>query len=165
MNPFTFEEQVFSQNGYSIELMEKAVPLEFFIKPDWITFDTYERKKHQLKLYDENKTQIYLNEIWLEEFGDELQVGFHISRILDHEEGNFLSNTIFYPDGKNSVNFEREQFAIFDSNHQEIEVKQIGASESSFSLGIDKKQLPRIKNGFYVKYTGMNLYQYEKDLS
>ena len=52
---------------------------------------------------------------------------------------------------------------LYDHNKSKIGRGQIGfGPDSDFSFGVDPDEQAKIKNGFYVRYTGMIVYEYTR---
>ncbi|MDQ0899939.1 hypothetical protein [Paenibacillus sp. V4I7] len=156
---------VFLNKKYVIKEINNPVPFEFFINPQWIPFDTTKPKNINLNLITTNNTTIVLQQIWNRgEFGKDIYFSFHVKYHPFINQGDFLSNKIFTSDGDYRDNISFDHFTISDLNHKAINISQIGEGPNSdFSFGINSDQFNEIRNGFYLTYSGMVLYEYEKN--
>jgi hypothetical protein len=80
---------------------------------------------------------------------------------LNYIDGEFLYNVIFNEDGTFTSNSNANDFLVFNTESESINKGQKGIGPSSaFSFGIQPEEYDKIRNGFYVNYTGMILYSY-----
>ncbi|WP_308635717.1 hypothetical protein [Paenibacillus silvisoli] len=158
------QEKILDANGYVVKPLKDVQPIEIFIKPEWIPFKSGERLKLDLKLMESDQTSIYLREVWNRgEFAHDIYFSFQTRYKLNQDKGAFISNYSYNPDGTISRGHQHSDFHLYDSNKNEIMVDETGAGPGSdFSFGVDEGQFKAIKDGFYIKYTGMHLYEYSK---
>jgi hypothetical protein len=156
-------DQVINREGYIIREIE-PVSLEIYIKPEWIPFDTTRPQKLNIKLLEKNNTIITLQQVVNRRgFADDIYFSFHTAYTMIKDQGIFLSNYRFNDDGSVSQNFSYNDFSIYDSSKKQIMLGETGAGPGSdFSFGVEKDQFEEIRDGFYVKYTGMISYEYSK---
>ncbi|KRF31658.1 hypothetical protein [Paenibacillus sp. Soil787] len=155
---------VFRNKEYLVKEIRNPVPIEIFIKPQWIPFDTTKPKNINLNMITMNNTTIELQQIWNRgEFAKDIYLSFHVKYRPFLKQGDFLSNKIFTSDGAFRDNISFDHFTINDIDHKVINIGQIGEGPNSdFSFGINSDQFKEIRNGFYLTYSGMVLYEYEK---
>lgn len=150
---------VLNRNGYSIELCKESVDLDFFIEPEWIPFDSDQPKKLNVTLYEVNNTEIILTEIWNR--GNDIYFTFDTSYHLDYKTGEFLYNSRINEDGTFTLSEGRNDLVVSDSMNEPVILGQTGLGPgSSFSFGVPTEEINKIRDGFYVKYSGMKLYTY-----
>lgn len=151
-----------SRQGYSLNVSRKTVDIELFIKPEWIPFSSNEEKNLNIILCEKNNTNIILTQVWNR--GNDIYFSFDTSYDLDYDEGEFLYNGIFNQDGTFSWNNDLDALSVYDRLNNPIEIGQTGLGPgSAFSFGIEPEQHNQIRDGFYVKYSGMTLYGYSKN--
>ena len=148
-----------SRKGYSLNIKKESIDVELFIKPEWISFNSNKPSSLNIKLCDKDDTNIILNQVWNR--GNDIYFSFDTSYNLNYTKGEFLYNGIFNEDGTFTWCSGPNDFLAYDLSHNKIEIGQPGyGPNSAFSFGINPEQYSRIKNGFYVKYSGMVLYEY-----
>jgi hypothetical protein len=147
------------RKGYSLSISKEAVNIELFIKPEWIPFNSNIPKNLNVKLSETNNSNIILDQVWNR--GNDIYFSFDTSYNLDYNKGEFLYNGIFNQDGTFSWNSNLDALSVYDSLNNTIKIGQTGfGPNSAFSFGIQPEQYDRIRDGFYVKYSGMTLYRY-----
>ncbi|RAP77224.1 hypothetical protein [Paenibacillus montanisoli] len=158
------QEKILGADGYKVKPLKDIQPIEIFIKPEWIPFKSGERLKLELKLIELENTTISLQEVWNRgKFANDIYFSFHTTYHLDQDRGTFISNYSYNNDGTISRNHNIDDYILYDSNHNEIIIGETGAGpDSDFSFGVESDQFKDIRDGFYIKYTGMHLYEYSK---
>jgi hypothetical protein len=150
---------VTSRKGYSLNIREESVVLELFIKPEWIPLDSNKPLNLNLKLYEKDNTNIILKQVWNR--GEDIYFSFDTSYNLNHTKGRFLYNGVFNEDKTFTTRSTPNDFFAYDLNLNTIKVGQTGYEpNSAFSFGIGQEQQAMIRKGFYVKFSGMILYEY-----
>lgn len=151
---------VIQRDGYSLALKSERLPIEIFIKPEWIAFGPDERKELKIKVFETNHTSIYLDQVWNR--GNDIYFSLHTTFEMNAAGGDFLYNGIFNEDGTfTTLNF--DDIVLYDTNKDNIGVGQTGnGPNADFSFGIEPQNQKLIQEGFYVKYSGFNLYEYAK---
>jgi hypothetical protein len=148
-----------SRKGYLLNTIKETVDMELFIKPEWIPFNSNKPKNLNVKLSERNNSNILLAQVWNR--GNDIYFSFDTSYNLDYNKGEFLYNGIFNQDGTFSWNSNFDALSVYDSLNNAIEIGQTGLGpNSAFSFGIEPEQYDKIRDGFYVKYSGMTLYRY-----
>ncbi|WP_178023816.1 hypothetical protein [uncultured Paenibacillus sp.] len=158
------QKDILDANGYLVSEITKNYPLEIFIKPEWIPLEDDKKLNLNVKLLEIENTTIYLQEVWNRgDFGDDIYFSFHTTYNLDSTEGRFLNNNVYNQDGSVSTDTSFDDFLIYDSKKNEIVIGETGTGPGSdFSFGVDESQFIEIRNGFYLNYSGMHLYEYSK---
>lgn len=156
-------DHVTRRDGYRLDTLQEQVPIEFFIKPEWIAFQPEERKNLDINLLQTHRTTILLDDVWNRgKFANDIYFSFHAAFNLKFRSGEFLYNGVFHENGSFSSPSPGE-ITIYDMNKNKISVGQHGYGPGAdFSFGISLEDRKRIENGFYVKYTGYILYHYSK---
>jgi hypothetical protein len=153
-------DNVTSRDGYALVNQQEQVPIEVFIKPEWIPFKPNEQKELYKKLLETHNTTILLNNVWNR--GNDIYFSFHAEFNMKYKAGEFLYNGIFNEDGTFSTPSPGE-ITIYDKDRNKIPLGQQGYGPGAdFSFGIQPQDQKRIQNGFYIKYTGYILYNYSK---
>ncbi|SFB04439.1 hypothetical protein SAMN05216312_103167 [Cohnella sp. OV330] len=154
---------VTSRDGYRLDMIQEQVPIEVFIKPEWIAFQPDERKDLEISLVQAHHTTILLDDVWHRgKFANDIYFSSHAVFNLKFKSGEFLYNGVFHENGSFSSPSPGE-ITIYDINKNKIPVGQLGFGPGAdFSFGISLEDQKRIENGFYVKYTGYMLYHYSK---
>lgn len=149
--------KVIDREEYSLSLETKQIPVELFIKPEWIAFNKDERKELTIDLLEMHNTNILLDNVWNR--GNDIYFSFATIFNMKYKEGEFLYNGFFNDDG--TFTSPLEEVKLYDKNMNEFPVGQTGTGpEASFSFGIQPEEQELIREGFYVKYNGFNLYRY-----
>ena len=148
-----------TSGNYRIIKEADQIDIHFFIKPEWIPFESKKPNKLNMVIAEKHNTKIILNEIWNQ--GDRIQFSFHSLYDLHNDNGKFLSNKMINDDGSytNSSLFSNYQL----TNLAEEKIILVGLTngpDSQFSFDIGSVDFDKIKIGFNVKYTAMNLYRY-----
>ncbi|MEK5057990.1 hypothetical protein BK126_06845 [Paenibacillus sp. FSL H7-0326] len=150
---------VINQDGYSLTLQVEQIPIEIFIKPEWITFNPEERKEQDIELLETYNTNLLLDDVWNR--GNDIYFSFKTTFNMKYKAGEFIYNGFFNDDG--TFTTPSAKVRLYDINMKEFSVGQTGTGpEASFSFGIRPEEQELISEGFYVKYDGYNLYAYSK---
>lgn len=150
---------VITRSGYTLALRQEPVPVELLVKPEWIANDPDERKEPKIALLERDNTTIVLDNVWNR--GSDIYFSFHTTFKMSRDNGSFLYNGLFRENG--SFSTAPVEVLLFDLDRNPIPVGQIGTGPGAdFSFGVDPKYKERIRDGFYVSYTGFNLYNYAK---
>ncbi len=153
---------VIARKHYSVTQADQSIELDLFIKPEWIPFDSNTPKELNVLLKETHNTKIILREVWNR--GDDIYFSFTTRYNLNFKKGEFLYNMILNESGTTTSNGTYHQIKLFDLNQVSVDHRGVGfGPNSDFSFGIDPDQQLRIKNGFYVRYTGMFLYGYSRE--
>ncbi|WJH35511.1 hypothetical protein N6H14_05710 [Paenibacillus sp. CC-CFT747] len=153
-------DNVTSRDGYTLVNQQEQVPIELFIRPEWIPFKPKEEKNINEKLYESHNTIIHLKNIWNR--GNDIYFSFQAEFNMKYKTGEFLYNGIFNEDGTFSSPSPGE-ITIYDKDRNKIPLGQQGyGPDAAFSFGVEPQFQNRIQNGFYIKYTGYILYNYSK---
>lgn len=151
--------KVIDRDGYSLSLETEQIPLEIFIKPEWIAFNQDERKELKIHLLEMHNTNILLDNVWNR--GNDIYFSFSTTFNMKYKAGELLYNGFLNEDG--TFTSPSGELKLYDKNMNELSVGQIGIGPgSSFSFGIQPEEQKLISEGFYVKYNGFNLYNYYK---
>jgi hypothetical protein len=150
---------VTSRDGYSLTLKQEQVPIEVYIKPDWISFNPDDGKELNIKLLEMHNTNINLDNVLNR--GNDIYFSFHSTFNMKYNNGEFLYNGLFNEDG--SFSSPTGEIIVYDKDRNKIPIGQIGYGPGAdFSFGIQPQDQKLIQNGFYVRYTGYILYDYSK---
>ncbi len=148
---------VSSSKGYTLK--SSAVDIEFFVKPEWIPFDSTKPKDINIKVCNQNETDIILTQVWNR--GNDIYFSFNTRYKLNYKEGQFLYSGLFLLNDSLTSNPNSSSLSLTTLNHEVIPIGQTGfGSDSSFSFGIEPNDYSKINDGFNVKYSGMYLYNY-----
>ena len=80
---------------------------------------------------------------------------------MKYKTGELLYNGFLNEDG--TFTSPSGELKLYDQNMNEFPVGQIGTGPgSSFSFGIQPEEQKLISEGFYVMYSGFNVYKYNK---
>lgn len=151
-----------NREGYSLNIRKEPVEIELFIKPEWIPFDSDKPKNYNVKVCENNNTDIILTQVWNR--GNDIYFTFDTSYHLNYKKGEFLYNGLFNDDGTFTSNNNTNDFLVYNLESESINLGQKGIGpNSSFSFGIQPEEYDKIRNGFYIKYSGMILYSYSLD--
>lgn len=154
-------QRVTDRKGYSLDIVTERVPIEIFVKPEWIAFGADERLDMNAKVLQMNQTHLYLESVINR--GNDIYFNFHAAFKMNRNNGEFLYNGIFNEDGTFNSPMMFNEIELFDVNRTKFNAGQIGTGpDADFSFGIGPDHYPLIQEGFYVKYTGYNLYRYFK---
>ena len=148
-----------NRKGYSLDVRKELIEIEVFIKPEWIPFNSDEPKNLNIKLCEKNNTDIILTQVWNR--GSDIYFSFDTSYYLNYKKGEFLYNGFFYEDGTFNSSSNINDFFVYDLGKESINIGQRGfGPNSAFSFGIEPDEYDKIRNGFYMKYSGLKLYSY-----
>ena len=148
-----------NREGYSLDIGNELIEIELFIKQEWIPFDSDKPKNLNVKVCEKNNTDIILTQVWNR--GDDIYFTFDTSYHLNYKNGEFLYNGYFNEDGTFTSNSNTNDFLVYNLENESINLGQKGfGPDSSFSFGIQPEEYDKIRNGFYLKYSGMILYSY-----
>ncbi|KOP67253.1 hypothetical protein AMS62_19865 [Bacillus sp. FJAT-18019] len=150
---------IIDRDGYSLTLESEQIPLEIFIKPEWIAFNQDERKELKVKVLKLYNTDIWLDNVWNR--GNDIYFSFTTSFNMNYKAGELMYNGFFNTNG--TFTTPSGEVRLYDKNLNEFTVGQTGTGpEAAFSFGIQPEEQKLISEGFYVKYNGYNLYVYSK---
>jgi hypothetical protein len=110
------------------------------------------------KLLELYSTNIFLNHI--ENTGNEIYFSFHITYSMDYNNGRFIYNGILNENGTFTFVTTYEELMLYNNNQTKIKEGQSGSNSRFISFGILPENFKYIKDGFYVEYSGFNLYEY-----
>lgn len=148
-----------NRDGYLLNMSNEPIEVELFIKPEWIPFDSEKPKNLNVRLCKKNNTQIILTQVWNR--GNDIYFTFDTVYDLDYDTGEFLYNGIFHEDGSFTANTNVSDLVIYNLERESISLGQKGfGPNSAFGFGLEPEEYDKIKNGFYIKYSGMILYSY-----
>lgn len=150
---------IINRKGYSLDVHKEPIEIEVFIKPEWIPFDTDEPKNLYVKLCEKYNTDFILTQVWNR--GNDIYFSFDTSYHLNYKKGELLYNGFFNEDGTFNTNSNINDFLVYDMENESINLGQRGfGPNSAFSFGIRPDEYNKIRNGFYMKYSGLILYSY-----
>lgn len=150
---------VIKLEGYSLSLKTEKIPVEIFIKPEWIAFNQDERKALNIKVLEISNTNIILDNVWNR--GNDIYFSFTTTYNMEYKAGEFLYNGLFNADGTFTTS--SGNMKLFDKNMNEFSVGQTGTGpKAAFSFGVQPEEQDFMSEGFYVKYNGYNLYSYSR---
>ena len=93
-------DNVTNRDGYSLINQQEQVPIEVFIKPDWIPFKPNERKELNVQLLKIHNTTIILDNVWNRgTSGNDIYFSIHAAFNMKYKAGEFLYNGLFNEDG------------------------------------------------------------------
>lgn len=155
-------DNVVERDGYTLNLIKSNETVEFYIKPEWIPFDSNKEKKFDIELTNKDNTNIILDEV--SNRGSDIYFNFDTTYNMIYKEGTFLYNGIFNDDGTFTTNGSYNDFYLYNKKGEQIGVGQTGyGPNSSFGLAISPENYNLIRDGFYVKYSGFYRYEYYKN--
>lgn len=155
-------ENVTKRDGYTLTLIKNNENVEFYIKPEWIPFDSTNEKEYDIELTNKNNTNIILDQVWNR--GSDIYFNFDTTYNMDYYQGSFMYNGIFNEDGTFSTSGSYTDYYVYNNNDKKIDVGQTGQGPNSmFGFAINPENYELIKDGFYVKYSNFNLYEYNKN--
>lgn len=153
---------VIDRDGYTLKKLKDDVAVELFIEPEWIPFHTNVEQKMDIILAENDNTNIHLVEVWNR--GNDIYFSFDTTYNLDYNRGKFLYNVLFNEDGSFTHSSSSHVFTLYTKDGVPIEWGQSGVGpNSAFGVAVDDSNYDLIKNGFYIKYSGFYLYEYEKN--
>ncbi|MFX3631475.1 MAG: hypothetical protein ACE3L7_20040 [Candidatus Pristimantibacillus sp.] len=86
-------DNVTSRDGYTLVNQQEQVPIELFIKPEWIPFKRNEEKTLNENLFESHNTIILLTNIWNRD--NDIYFSFHAKFNMKYKMEEFLYNGIF----------------------------------------------------------------------
>lgn len=147
------------RNGYSVNILKESIETDFFIKPEWIPFDSGKTNNLKVKVCTKNNTDIILTQVTNND--DNIYFSFDTSYHLNYNKGEFLYNELINEDDTFTSDGSSSDFILYNSKNEPFNVGGSGdGPNSAFGFGVIPEDNGKIKNGFYVKYTGMKLYSY-----
>lgn len=163
-NQFRSEEintKIIERDGYHVQLVKPRESIEVFVKPEWIPWGEGERIEPRQQLLSASNTVISLDNTWNR--GNDMYFSFHTEFRLPRKHGSFLYNYILQEDGSVLSDMQPDDYTLYDLHHQVIPIGQTGIGPGAdFSFGIEPQYQQRLKDGFWVKYSGFTLYEYSK---
>lgn len=155
------KKKIVNQKGYTIELQKENVPIEFFIKSDWIPLSSEEPLKIDEIVYTDDQINVVLMEVMKRD--KHLNFSFDAKNRLNRKSGDLLVNYTINPDGGITTKSGIDDIQLFDKNHNKIETDGIGMGpDEMFGFNIEQGKYSTIKDGFYVRYNVLNKYSYKK---
>ncbi|QUG40038.1 hypothetical protein KD050_11985 [Psychrobacillus sp. INOP01] len=155
------KKKIVNQKDYTFKLQKENVPIEFFIKSDWIPLSSEEPLKIDEIVYTDDQTNVVLMEVMKR--GEHLTFSFDTKYRLNRESGNLLVNYTINPGGGITTESSMNDILLFDKNHNKIETDGVGMGpDEMFGFDIEQGEYPAIIDGFYVKYNVFNKYSYKK---
>ncbi|WP_390583356.1 hypothetical protein [Paenibacillus illinoisensis] len=152
-------DKVLNQDGYTVTLRSEHIPVEIFVKPEWITFKVNDPMKQDIRVAELHNSNLLLDVL---NRGSDIYFTFKTTFNMENPSGVFIYNGIFHEDGIST--YSSANVRLFDKNMREFSVGQTGVGPgASFSFGIDPEEQKLIREGFYVKYDDFNVYNYVKD--
>ena len=154
---------VTERDGYTLNLIKDKEAVEFYIKPEWILVNGASEKKYAMELTSKNNTNIILDTVLNRE--NDIYFSFETTYNMNYHKGSFMYNMIFNENGSFTSYSSHTDFYFYNNNNEIIDVgHQTGRGPgSSFGFAIDSEDYDLIKDGFYVNYSGFNLYEYYKN--
>nr|WP_145160427.1 hypothetical protein [Paenibacillus terrae] len=155
-------DHVIANKGYDVNLVKEQVPVNIFVKPEWIAFGQDERKDLKVEVLEMNHTRILLNDVLNR--GNDIYFSFEAFPGWEHRSGEFMYNGKLNPDG--SVTTQGPNLRLTNRSEKEIPFGQSGQGPRiSFSFGINPEYYHLIRDGFYVQYSDFNVYRYAKKIN
>lgn len=155
-------EKVTEREGYTLSLIKNNETVEFYVKPEWIPFNSKKEKEFDIKITTKENTNIILDSVWNREI--DIYFTFDTTYNLDYNKGRFMYNGIFNEDGTYTTTSSQQEYYLYNHNKELIDVGQFGRGpNSAFGFAINPENYDLIKDGFYVRYSGFYLYEYTKN--
>ncbi|WP_339836830.1 hypothetical protein [Paenibacillus sp. FSL R7-0272] len=149
-------EKVLNQDGYTVTLRSEHIPVEIFVKPEWINFNVDEPMKKDIQAAEIHNSTLLLDVV---NRGNDIYFSFRTIFNMNNPSGAFIYNGYFTEEGIQT--YTDTNVKLYDTNGEEIAVSQTGLGPgAAFSFGIEEEQQKLIKEGFYVKYNDFNVYNY-----
>lgn len=150
--------KVLNQDGYALTLRTPEMPIQIFVKSEWIPFSAGEPLKRDIKVLETHSSNVILD---VQNRDDDIYFSFRTTFNMDDPSGEFIYNGLFNAGG--TFTYSPEEVRLYDKNMNQLSVGQTGIGpEASFSFGIETEEQKLISEGFYVKYDGYNVYDYSK---
>ena len=155
------KKKIINQEGYTFELQEENIPVDFFIKSEWIPLSSEESLIIDEVVYTDDQTSVVLTEVMKR--GRRFNFSFDIKYRLKRDNGNLLVNYTINPDGGTKTKNSIDDLQLFDKNGNKIETNGIGSGpDEIFGFDIEPGEYSSITDGFYVRYNVLNKYSYKK---
>lgn len=154
--------KIIKQDGYSVKVNDESTPVEFFIHPEWLSLNKDHSRKINVKVAEAFNTSIILREVTNQ--GKDFFFDFDTTYKLNDQRGQFLSNQILNGDGTvSSKSSPASSFEIFTVSGENINHGAYGRGpDSKFFFSVSSEDYDKFNHGFYVRYSGMMLYEYWK---
>ena len=163
-NPFSndeMEQHVLAQQKYKLELLDKNVPIEIFVKPEWIPQEEEEEIIIQEVVASIEGNDIFLEHVIYRE--NDIYFSFTTKNKFHRNGGILIANRMIEPDGRMTAGNFMSELKLYNTIGQEIMIGQMGIGPNfDFSFGIDLTDALNIQQGFYVKNMSYMLYSYKK---
>ncbi|WP_281816302.1 hypothetical protein [Vallitalea longa] len=132
----------------------QEIPIELFIKPEWIPLNSDEEIKGKvlLELYE---STIVLNVTK----SNKLFFEFKIKQNMNYNGGQFIYSAILHED--NNATVTSPMLILTNKNKKKIDVSY-GIGNSNFAFDIKPENYKDIEEGFYVDYKYVYLHNYVK---
>lgn len=136
---------IIGRDGYSLSLESEQIPLEIFIKPEWIAFNQDERKELKVKVLELYNTDIWLDNVWNR--GNDIYFSFTTSFNMNYKAGEFIYNGFFNTNG--TFTTPSGEVKLYDKNLNEFSVGQTGTGPgASFSFGVQPEDQKKLEKDF-----------------
>ncbi|WP_284645519.1 hypothetical protein [Paenibacillus silviterrae] len=154
-------QRIIKQDGYHVQSVKPRESIEVFVKPEWIPWREGERIEPRQQLLSVSNTVISMDNTWNR--GNDMYFSFRTEFRLPRQHGSFLYNYILNEDGSVLSSMQPDDYTLYDLHRQVIPIGQAGIGPGAdFSFGIEPQYQQRLKDGFWVKYSGFTLYEYSK---
>ncbi|UCZ51483.1 hypothetical protein LGQ02_11400 [Bacillus shivajii] len=152
-------ENVINQNHYQLQKIDNSITFELFIKPDWIPTKSGEEKELNSLTVKHYDTEIYLDQAVNR--GHDIYFNFRTANNMKFSGGKFVSKSFINDDGTFTANADPYSIQLYDHQSRPLDIGQRGFGPGeNFSFGVPKGDQEKIKDGFYVRYSGYVLYEY-----
>ena len=155
------EQRVLAQQDYKLALVDRKVPIEIFVKPEWIPQVIDEELVIQEVVATIEGNEVLLDNVIYRD--NDIYFSFTTKNKLHRNRGILIANQIIEPDGRISSGSFTDELKLYTTKGEPITIGQIGIGPKfDFSFGIDLTDASNIQQGFYVKNTSIMLYSYKK---
>lgn len=155
------EQQVLSQQKYYLVLLDKRVPIDIFVKPEWIPKAQDEELLIQEVVATIEGNDIILDNVVYRE--DDIYFNFTTKNNMHRNGGILIANQIIEANGEFSSENFLSLLNLNNANGEVVTPGQLGIGPGfDFSIGVELADAPSIQQGFYVKNVSYMLYRYEK---
>lgn len=155
------EQQVLSQQKYYLILQDRKVPIDIFVKPEWIP-----KAQDEEIIIQEVVATIEGNDILLDNVAyreNDIYFSFTTKNNMQRNGGILIANQIIEKNGEVSSGNFLSLLNLSNANGEVIIPGQLGIGPRfDFSLGVELEDAPSIQQGFYVKNASYMLYRYKK---
>ncbi len=156
-------ERIMNKDGYEVHMLLEQISTEFDVQPEWIPKQDGEETKLNLVIANQYDTDIVLESI--SRWDRNIVVNIQGKHKLDRHSGQFLSNTVFNPDGSYSFTNGEKRWSVTSPAGEDLLKERYGNGDGpgdQSSISIDIKYLDQMKEGFHVRFSGYNAYHYRQ---